>query len=217
MGKSMYSLMLSDEVIRVIDRMAYERSASRSGLVNEILAEYISMVTPEEKIRRIFHSAVESASKSGGLRLHSPPSGSQLSLRSAVNYKYNPTIRYCVELSEDGSRYVGEFRVLSRSQSRALLDRLNAFYDLWSRVEREVSGHGQAEIADGRYRRPLRVEQEDGADESGRLGEAIGSYLRVFDRSMDLFFSGSGQPEHALFEQIKRIYDDFLCKSDIIL
>ena len=40
MKKSLYSLMLSDEVVREIDVAAHRLGTNRSALINRILAEY---------------------------------------------------------------------------------------------------------------------------------------------------------------------------------
>ena len=58
MNKSVYSLVLSDEIVQEIDRMAYETGASRSAMINQILADYVRYTTPEKRMREIF-SAVE--------------------------------------------------------------------------------------------------------------------------------------------------------------
>ena len=47
MKKTLYSLTLSDEVVREIDLLAHRRGMSRSGLINEILAEYVQVMTPQ--------------------------------------------------------------------------------------------------------------------------------------------------------------------------
>ena len=39
MGKSLYSLILSDEVVSRVDRLASRQGLNRSQLVNRILAE----------------------------------------------------------------------------------------------------------------------------------------------------------------------------------
>lgn len=46
MNKSMYSLILMDDVVREIDKIALRMNTNRSNLVNQILAEYASMMTP---------------------------------------------------------------------------------------------------------------------------------------------------------------------------
>ena len=54
MNKSVYSLVLTDDVVAEIDRIAYENGTSRSNTVNQILAEYVSYDTPEKRIREVF-------------------------------------------------------------------------------------------------------------------------------------------------------------------
>ena len=54
MKKNMYSLMLAEDVIRAIDDLAEEKGTNRSNLVNQILAEYVSLKTPEKRVQNIF-------------------------------------------------------------------------------------------------------------------------------------------------------------------
>ena len=54
MKKSTYSVVLSDRVVAEIDRLAYRKGTNRSSMINEILAGYVSMTTPEQRISRIF-------------------------------------------------------------------------------------------------------------------------------------------------------------------
>ena len=54
MKKTLYSLMLSDDVVREIDRLAHQMGTSRSNLVNMILAERVQLRTPEQQINDIF-------------------------------------------------------------------------------------------------------------------------------------------------------------------
>ena len=53
MKKSLYSLTLFDEVIERIDQLAYENRTNRSQLVNDILARYVGLETPEQKIQAV--------------------------------------------------------------------------------------------------------------------------------------------------------------------
>ena len=46
MKKTLYSLMLSEEVMREIDALAHKMGTNRSNLVNMILAEKVEMRTP---------------------------------------------------------------------------------------------------------------------------------------------------------------------------
>ena len=58
MKKTLYSLMLNEEVVRQVDALAHRLGTNRSNLINQILAEYVDYVTPERRINDIL-SAVE--------------------------------------------------------------------------------------------------------------------------------------------------------------
>ena len=45
MNKRVYSIVLSDDVVAAVDRMAYSMNTSRSNLINQILAQHCSYVT----------------------------------------------------------------------------------------------------------------------------------------------------------------------------
>ena len=56
MKKSVYSLVLMDDVIKAVDRQAYLLGTSRSNLINQILAEHLSCVTPEMRMKETFET-----------------------------------------------------------------------------------------------------------------------------------------------------------------
>ena len=53
MSKSVYSLVLSDDVVAAVDRAAYGLDTSRSNLINQLLADYVSFITPEKRRKDI--------------------------------------------------------------------------------------------------------------------------------------------------------------------
>ncbi|HNZ41176.1 MAG TPA: hypothetical protein PKJ65_04740, partial [Clostridia bacterium] len=57
MGKSVYSLILNDEVIKKIDMLAYARRTSRSNYISEVLASHVSYTTPQQRIKDILDAA----------------------------------------------------------------------------------------------------------------------------------------------------------------
>ena len=67
MEKSLYSLLLSDDVVSEIDRQALRAGLSRSALVNRILAEYASIQTPEMRIDSIFRQMEDLLGSTGDL------------------------------------------------------------------------------------------------------------------------------------------------------
>ncbi|MEZ4508643.1 MAG: ribbon-helix-helix protein, CopG family [Eubacteriales bacterium] len=147
MNKSVYSLVLSDEIVQEIDRMAYETGASRSAMINQILAEYVRYTTPEKRMREVF-SAIEQMLLGSVFEPQLQPSESMFSLRSALDYKYNPSVRYSVELYKNARPLLGELRVSVRSQNSALVLAMLQFFKLWTRIEKQV--HRTRRVRHGR-------------------------------------------------------------------
>lgn len=215
MNKSVYSLVLTDDVVAEIDRIAYENGTSRSNTVNQILAEYVSYDTPEKRIREVFSEVENLLTGSSRFQVMMQPSDSMFSLRSALAYKYNPTVRYSVELNRNLQPAIGELRVSVRSQSSALRLYMLQFFKLWSRIEQNLVGHVECAMADDRYIRRLAVAEDRKLDNEA-LGQAIAEYIRLFDTALKLFFNHLDQPETAI-ARVESLYGDYLCKNPAIL
>lgn len=215
MNKSVYSLVLTDDVVAEIDRIAYENGTSRSNTVNQILAEYVSYDTPEKRIREVFSEVENLLTGSSRFQVMMQPSDSMFSLRSALAYKYNPTVRYSVELNRNLQPVIGELRVSVRSQSSALRLYMLQFFKLWSRIEQNLVGHVECAMADDRYIRRLAVAEDRKLDNEA-LGQAIAEYIRLFDTALKLFFNHLDQPETAI-ARVESLYGDYLRKNPAIL
>ena len=215
MNKSVYSLVLTDDVVAEIDRIAYENGTSRSNTVNQILAEYVSYDTPEKRIREVFSEVENLLTGSSRFQVMMQPSDSTFSLRSALAYKYNPTVRYSVELNRNLQPAIGELRVSVRSQSSALRLYMLQFFKLWSRIEQNLVGHVECAMADDRYIRRLAVAEDRKLDNEA-LGQAIAEYIRLFDTALKLFFNHLDQPETAI-ARVESLYGDYLRKNPAIL
>ncbi len=215
MNKSVYSLVLTDDVVAEIDRIAYENGTSRSNTVNQILAEYVSYDTPEKRIREVFSEVENLLTGSSRFQVMMQPSDSMFSLRSALAYKYNPTVRYSVELNRNLQPAIGELRVSVRSQSSALRLYMLQFFKLWSRIEQNLVGHVECAMADDRYIRRLTVAEDRKLDNEA-LGQAIAEYIRLFDTALKLFFNHLDQPETAI-ARVESLYGDYLRKNPAIL
>ena len=106
MGKSVYSLVLDDDVVYAVDKLAHSMSTSRSNLINTILAQKVELDTPQMRMESIF-SAMQSLIDSH-FQLIDRQSSSRMSIKSMLEYKYKPTIRYSVELERDTGGKVGK-------------------------------------------------------------------------------------------------------------
>ena len=193
MKKTLYSLMLSDEVVREVDAMAHRLGTNRSNLINQILAEYVDLVTPERRINDVLSTIEQLMRPAGDLVPFFAPNSFSMSLKSSLEYKYRPTVKYEVELYRGGGEAIGGLDVVFRTQSAALIEALTRFFRLWKRIEdthlRPLTGakHEYA-LFDGRFTRSLAAPDRDcGAEE---LAGAISEYIKLFDRLMKNYLSG---------------------------
>ena len=99
--------MLSDEVVREADRLAHQKGTNRSNLINQILAEYFGLVTPQRRINDVFQAIEEAGASYGQLVPFFTPNDLTMSLKSSLEYKYRPTVKYEVELYENGQDSIG--------------------------------------------------------------------------------------------------------------
>lgn len=218
MKKSVYSIVLADEVVDAIDSMAYSMNTSRSNLINQILAERVSLVTPEMRMRGIF-SAIEQLMKPR-FQFLDHPSDAMLSIKSPIRYKYKPTIRYSVELSKNFSGKVGQLRVQFRTQSVKLIHDIDEFFILWRKIEEkylsEIFTDGvPGESSDGKYIREFYSPNAEMLSEE-QTGNAIGKYIQLMDKCIQIYFDGLSCNLDKSAE-IEKIYCDYLKKGIIIL
>lgn len=198
MQKSVYSLVLMDNVVAAVDRLAAREGTSRSNLVNRILAEYTQMTTPEQYIRSIFDAVNEVLETQSVLQpMLAASTDAMLTLRSALQYKYNPSVRYSVELYRSPGEELGELRAQLRTQNPALILYLAQFFRLWTKLEAAyLPGPPRAyDTADGRFARRLRTPESAAAEQAG---EAIANYVRLFDACLKTYFEHLSSPDAAV-------------------
>lgn len=211
MNKSLYSLMLMDDVVREIDRLALQQNTNRSNLINQILAEYVSLLTPEKRSNTIFKS-IEAVINRCGMDIipYVSPNQMTMSLKSSLEYKYRPTIKYEVELYRipDGSA-IGELSVIFRTQSTSLIRSMTEFFRLWTHLEtayRQNDGIRYA-LYDGKFTRSINILQEkDYTNE--QIGDRISSYIQMFDGFMKSYIGGRRGAQ-----EIEALYADCIHKG----
>ena len=214
MNKGIYSLVLSEDVVAAVDRLAYSMHTNRSNMINQILAEYVSYVTPEKRIQQIFRNLESMLSDGDVFQALTRPSSSVFQLRSALAYKYNPTVKYNVEIYRKAGRSVGELKVSLRTQNGALGLYMIQFFKLWARIEQAYRPGAESEIEDGKFVKKLNTESE--TNDSELLAEAIYDYIHVFDRAMKAFFYQIEQPSAAAAE-VEKIYQNYLISGKLPL
>jgi len=181
--KTLYSLMLSDEVVREVDALAHRSGLSRSALVDRILAETVSVTTPERRIGEIFRQVEVLTAGGPELVPLVTPNARSMSLKSCLAYKYRPTVKYEVELCRSGG---GTLLVSCRTRSPELQAELEEFLDRWRRLEEAHlaplldDGQVGGELDGGRFTRPLAALPEE--TDCRSVAGALTDYIRLLDR-----------------------------------
>ncbi len=193
MKKTLYSLMLSDEVVREVDSLAHRLGTNRSSLINQILAEYVGYTTPERRIRDVLSAIEQLMLPSRELVPFFAPNSSSMSLKSSLEYKYRPTIKYEVELYRGGEESIGELSVMFRTQSAALLQSMAEFFRLWKRIEDlhltpRLGVKLSYALYDGKFVRSLAAPSRDCSAEE--LAGALSEYIKLFDTLMKGYLTG---------------------------
>ncbi len=192
MKKTLYSLMLSDDVVREIDILAHRMGTNRSNLVNQILAEHVSLRTPEQQINDIFRELHALLSPSRDIVPFFEPNTPTMSLKSCLEYKYRPTVRYEVELyGVARGNTVGTLSVIFRTQSAQLIDAMASFFKLWRHIEDTyLASEFRHEYAlyDGKFTRSIICTRDMTSRE---LASAINNFITLFDTLMKRYINGT--------------------------
>lgn len=194
MKKTMYSLMLAEEVVREIDRLAAEKGTNRSNLINQILAEYVSLTTPEKHVSNIFDFIENMIGKMEGFLLHAQPNDMTMSIKSSLQYHYRPTIRYEVEMYRMPDSTIGQLKIIFRTQSPELLVGLTRFFKLWMRLEdiyikqyfpKDAIRYG---MENGKFLRTFAIPNDLEYSEE-QIANAISNYIATFDEMLKSFLA----------------------------
>ena len=210
MAKTLYSLMLSEEVVREVDKLAHRMGTNRSNLINSVLAEYVGFTTPERRISEILSQVEQLLSPATDLVPFLAPNSMSLSLKSALEYKYRPTVKYEVQLYKGGGDTIGELNVIFRTQSEPLLNAMAGFFRIWKQIEDAfylpAGRRIDYALFDGRFTRSiLSPAKELSAD---GLASALTDYLHLFDRCLKRCVSG-----RMTADEMRREYSDYLVKD----
>ena len=209
MKKTLYSLMLDEEVVREVDRMAHRLGTNRSALINQLLAEAVDYTTPERRINDVLSAIDALMQPSRELVPFFAPNSYSMSLKSSLEYKYRPTVKYEVELYRGLEESIGQLSVVFRTQSMALIDSMTEFFRLWKQIEdahlRPLTG-AQIDYAlyDGKFVRSIAAPDRDCSTDE--LAQALSEYIKLFDKLMKAYLAGrldAHDVEAAYFSQMR--------------
>ena len=116
-----------------------------------------------------------------------------MSLKSSLEFKYRPTVKYEVELYRGAEESIGALSVLFRTQSLSLIQGMTDFFRLWKQIEdAHLRPHTGTRIEyslyDGKFTRSLAAPERNCS--SDELAMALSEYIKLFDRMMKGWLSG---------------------------
>ncbi len=194
MKRSMYSLILSDDIVAAVDALAAQKGTSRSNYINQVLAKHVQCITPEQQMQRVFANLTHQMDEA--FRIQEQGSNALLSILGSVQYKYRPTIRYRVELLRNMQQEeVGRLKISCRTQNQTLLDAMAQFFQFWVKLEQKYDANsacaqGLYQIESGCMTMAL---LRSGAATDEQLGEIVGNYIRMFHAVLQSYFAGIQQ------------------------
>ena len=197
MKKTLYSLVLNDEVVREVDALAHRMGTNRSNLINQILAEYVNYTTPEQRINEVLSTIEQLMAPSRELVPFFSPNSYSMSLKSSLEYKYRPTVKYEVELYRGAGESIGELTVLFRTQSMALIQGMTEFFRLWKQIEdahlRPLTGAKiDYALYEGKFIRSIAAPDKDCTTQE--LASALSDYITLFDKLLKGYLAGRYSP-----------------------
>ena len=222
MSKSVYSLVLTDEIVRAIDSLAYRMNTSRSALIDRILAEKLSMQTPEIRMRNIMEN-ISSFFDDEIFRLQTVAGDGGMLIKSPLPYKYKPTIRYSVELLRE-DRYLGRLKVSFRTQNMALMELMNDFLTCFANIERRRLSHFDGidvvmQIDNDKMVRMLNkpiIKDGRSVSDPNLIAEAIADYINFLDRAIKLYFENADNKKQAV-SLVDSLYNERIKTLKVIL
>lgn len=137
MANKMYSLMLMEEVVREIDRLAYEKRTNRSSLINEILAERVGFKTETALLKSYKDTLLSYMDTQSAWQRTSHDTDQSIQVRTFLPYKYNPSIVYRLDFEEIDGRKMTAIRLFSRSSATLFIENLNTFFRKINQAELE--------------------------------------------------------------------------------
>lgn len=200
--------MLFDEIVERVDDLAYARHTNRSQLINDILADYLGVETPEQKIQSVLVSV--------GDNLGDRPLVSQISQNNSIRfgkslkYKYRPKVRYVYEFKNNAD---GRYAVLKISSRTTNADLNEMFRDFFNHIGVIEIRHHQIDRGSGdtdthhKFVRAFKHAGSVNRDEQG-LTDFLTRYLRMIDSAMDTYFEDFGSAD--MDAELDAIYSYFL-------
>lgn len=201
MGKSVYSVVLDDEVVKYADKAAAKTGESRSQFINRVIAKEVGFSTSRQKLDEVIDALDAAIATHEKIRMVRRQQ-SVVDFLSALNYKYSPRVTYSVEL--DPEKRAARLKIALRTTSPALSGICNEFFNTFAALEKGSKGKNLFFVEDGKLVRDFIVPSEAKGEEAAKL---ITDYVNCFDALLNAYIGNYpfGTADEKLVEDYLRL------------
>ncbi|MBQ7063672.1 MAG: hypothetical protein IJM90_02100 [Firmicutes bacterium] len=212
MNKAMYSLILTDEVVDKIDRLAYEQGISRSQMIDHILAREVGLSTPEQQTRLIVRRTANRVSAvMPSLKLQIRSDLGSMEIATYVKYKYNPSIKYSFDIVTEKGEPMGCLRLSSRSTSLELQEHLDRFLAFLEAIDQAGAKLFRQDLTAGRQSRFQRdillPKLFEGTRDPEVIGDRLSGCIALIEAAMQCYFNRLVSP--TLMQDLAVVYEQY--------
>jgi predicted transcriptional regulator len=218
MGSQIYSIVVRDEVMEPLDTLARGRGASRSQMINEILAGYFDLVTPQTKINLVMDQIEEIIQEVSGWQFLSKAKGSSIQCRTSIGYKYNPKVRFILELTGKDQNRLATLKIVSRTQNPIFYQHLIRFFGLIEEIETyDPTGfrlysikRGMFENQGNRFIRDFYYDWMHENLEVDHIAYFLSNYMKMINEAMNTYFKAPELENELLLKRLYLVYRKYI-------
>ena len=218
MRKSLYSIMLANDIIDAIDKLANQSEVDPSYILNQILAEYLSIKIPQMNMKEVFDLIELNMNKSSFFKVNASLNDCMIYVKSPIEHEYRPALKYSVEIFEDNDIKIGKLKLIYRTYDMHALSRFNHFIDIWISLETHYihkyfpKNSLQYEVDNGRFVRNLMIPKDLKPTTNEILSQGISDYIKELDELLKLYLSNIDFDA----KEIEKKYVEYVSKGIIL-
>lgn len=190
MAKNLYSVILSEELVSLVDELAKKNNTSRSNQINNILANFFSYTTMDMQIDSILGFINNMLSKNDEFQFLENNCDRQLSVKTSLDYKYNPSLKYSIELYKNlVNDSIGDLKIIYRISSPELRVKLERYFNYIVSFESSVNPTlVKTSMYEQKFIRQFYIEQDLNFTYD-EIAESITEYVNNIDRTLKKYLN----------------------------
>jgi hypothetical protein len=193
------SIRIFRDMMLELRGLALERAVTVSDIVHEALGEYLLARTNSINYFDVIHGIENELRRAEDDQFvtNVDPAGLAIFIKSPIRHVYRPELRYEFRAVRNDMTSVGKLGVVLRSHDMDMIRQFSAFVGLWTELEgkylpRTRTGQITYIIDAGYFGRQIYLPETAEQNDGQTIGDAISSYIRIFDDLLKRFISRHG-------------------------